>query len=284
MSAPETRVGGRAVRWGPDGLVPAIVVDAADGAVLMLAWMDAEAFEATLATGDVHFHSRSRGRLWRKGETSGNVLRLRSLVLDCDGDAILVAADPRGPTCHRGTRSCFDTEPATQPGPVVTGELGPDQAGAPAADLAADRPGDRAADRPAGAPAGSTGSDVAGTDVQGFAWLEELWTTIASRAADRPDGSYTTRLLDGGVDAVARKVTEEATEVLLAAKDDAVAMTVEGGTAPGPAPERAAPRAATRAALAGETADLLYHTLVLLAERGLSPAEVVAVLKERHRS
>jgi phosphoribosyl-ATP pyrophosphohydrolase/phosphoribosyl-AMP cyclohydrolase len=206
------------VRFGPDGLVPAIVQDVRDGRVLMLAWMDAEALAATLETGDVHFHSRSRDRLWRKGEESGNVLRLVGLDADCDQDALLVTADPIGPTCHRGTRSCFDAD------------------GAPAA---------RA--------------------TQGFAWLEALWSTVAARAAERPAGSYTTSLLDGGVDAVGRKVTEEATEVLLAAKDDAVASS-----------------AATRDALAGEAADLLYHALVLLAERGLPPAAVIDTLRGRH--
>jgi phosphoribosyl-ATP pyrophosphohydrolase/phosphoribosyl-AMP cyclohydrolase len=207
-----------AVRFASDGLVPAVVQDAADGRVLMLAWMDAEALEATMRTGEVHFHSRSRGRLWRKGETSGNVLRLVSIALDCDGDALLVTADPVGPTCHRGTRSCFDPDGAS-----------------------------------------------AERSTQGFAWLETLWSTIASRAAERPAGSYTTSLLDGGVDAVGRKVTEEATEVLLAAKDDAA----------GPSP-------ATRAALAGEAADLLYHTLVLLAERGVIPADALSTLRGRH--
>ena len=212
------------VQFGSDGLAPAIVQDATDGRVLMLAWMDAEALAATLETGDVHFHSRSRDRLWRKGETSGNVLRLRSLATDCDADAILVTADAVGPTCHRGTRSCFD-----------------DDAGAiePAS--------------------------------QDFAWLETLWETIASRAAARPDGSYTARLLDGGVDAVGRKVTEEATEVLVAAKNDAIA---EAATAP---------REATRAALSGEVADLLYHALVLLAERDVPPSDVIAVLRSRHQ-
>ena len=97
-----------AIAWGPDGLVPAVVQDERDGRVLMLAWMDREALDATLSTGEVHFHSRSRGRLWKKGETSGNVLRLRAISADCDGDSLLIAADPVGPTCHRGTRSCFD--------------------------------------------------------------------------------------------------------------------------------------------------------------------------------
>lgn len=209
--------------WGPDGLVPAIVQDGADGRVLMLAWMDAEALDATLDTGDVHFHSRSRDELWRKGATSGNVLRLRDLALDCDGDALLLRVDPQGPTCHRGTRSCFDPE---------------------------------------GAPPERTS--------QGLAWLETLWSTIAERAASRPPGSYTAALLDGGVDTVSRKVTEEATEVLLAAKDDAAAEATGSD------------RAETREALAGETADLLYHALVLLAERGLAPSAVIEVLRARH--
>ena len=209
--------------WGPDGLVPAIVQDAADGQVLMLAWMDAEALDATIETGEVHFHSRSRDELWRKGATSGNVLRLRDLALDCDGDAILLEVDPHGPTCHRGTRSCFDAD---------------------------------------GAPPERT--------TQGLAWLETLWSTIAERAAARPPGSYTASLLDGGVDAVSRKVTEEATEVLLAAKDDAAAEAAGSD------------RGATREALAGETADLLYHSLVLLAERGLAPSAVIDALRARH--
>ncbi len=211
------------VAWG-DGLAAGVVQDVADGRVLMVGWLDAEALAATLATGEVHFHSRSRGRLWRKGESSGHVLRLRSLALDCDGDALLLGVDPDGPTCHRGVRSCFDADGA-----------------------------------PASAPA-----------VQGFAWLEALWATIASRTAERPPGSYTTRLFEGGVDLAGRKVAEEATEVLLAAKNDEAA-------------ERAkADRSETGRLLAGEAADLAYHALVLLAERGLAPADVLAVLQERH--
>lgn len=206
------------VAFPASALVPAVVQDATDGRVLMLAYMDAEALAATIETGDAHFHSRSRDRLWRKGETSGNTLRVVALAADCDGDALLVTVEPAGPTCHRETRSCFD---------------------------------------PDGAPAEGT--------TQGFVWLETLWATIQDRAATRPPGSYTTTLLDGGVDAVGRKVTEEATEVLLAAKDDAVASTI-----------------GTRDALTGEAADLLFHALVLLAERDLAPSDVIATLRHRH--
>ena len=235
------------VRWGHDGLVPVIVQDAADGRVLMLAHANAEALAATLATGEVHFFSRSRGRLWRKGETSGNVLRLRGLALDCDGDALLATVEPAGPACHRGTRSCFDPDGAP------AGAMAPDPApaSAPVASPAAASP------RPAHLE-------------QGFDWLETLWSTIADRAATRPAGSYTARLLAAGVDGPARKVAEEATEVLMAAKDDAVAEAA------------GADRAASRAALAGEVADLLYHALVLLAERGLPPAAVIDRLRQRH--
>ena len=192
------------VRFGPDGLAPAVIQDVADGRVLMVGYMDAEALAATTTTREVHFHSRSRGRLWRKGETTGHVLRLVDWAVDCDGDALLVTVDPVGPTCHRDTRSCFDS------------------AGAPA---------ERAS--------------------QGFAWLETLWSTIAARAAERPAGSYTTSLL--------------------AAKDDAAAETA------------ATDRMAGQIALAGESADLLYHLLVLLAERDTSPAPVIDALRERHR-
>jgi phosphoribosyl-ATP pyrophosphohydrolase/phosphoribosyl-AMP cyclohydrolase len=219
------------VAFEADGLVPAVIQDSADGRVLMLGYMDAEALAATMATGEVHFHSRSRDRLWRKGETSGNVLRVVGLATDCDADALLVSVEPAGPTCHRGTRSCFDT---------------------------------------AGAPAG-THPPMPMVGTQGFAWLETLWDTIAERAARRPAGSYTAQLLDGGVDAAGRKVTEEATELLLAAKDDAAAEA------------SGADRAGSRAALANEAADLFFHALVLLAERGLAPEAVITTLKSRHR-
>jgi phosphoribosyl-ATP pyrophosphohydrolase/phosphoribosyl-AMP cyclohydrolase len=212
-----------AVRWDGTGLVAGVVQDVADGRVLMVGWLDEEALSATLGTGEVHFHSRSRGRLWRKGESSGNVLRLRTLAVDCDGDALLLGVEPAGPTCHREVRSCFDAD------------------GSPAA------------------PA-----------TQGFAWLESLWATIAQRAATRPPGSYTVELLDGGVDLAGRKVAEEATEVLLAAKND---ETVEAA---------GADRTATRDLLAGEAGDLLYHALVLLAERGTEPRAVLEVLRGRH--
>lgn len=93
--------------FNEDGLIPAIVQNAADGAVLMMAWMDAEALRLTQATGEVHFWSRSRGQLWRKGETSGNILTVEEIRADCDADALLLRVRAAGPACHTGARSCF---------------------------------------------------------------------------------------------------------------------------------------------------------------------------------
>lgn len=101
-----------AVRFDHRGLVPAIVQDAATGSVLMLAWMDREAIDATEATGEVHFHSRSRDALWKKGETSGNTLHAVSVAVDCDGDALLIRAHPKGPICHTGTATCWGDDEA----------------------------------------------------------------------------------------------------------------------------------------------------------------------------
>ena len=177
----------------------------------------------------MHFHSRSRGRLWRKGETSGNVLGVVSASLDCDGDAILWTVTPTGPACHTGTRSCFDDDDARPTGPRHGGDARPRAS-----------PGSRRSGRPS--------TSAPGCD---------------------PTGSYTTRLLDAGVDLPARKVAEEAVEVLMAAKDDAVAQAT-GDPARDQGP------------LAGEMGDLLYHLLVLCAERGLPPSEVLGVLRARH--
>jgi len=101
-----------AIRFDHRGLVPAIIQDAATGSVLMLAWMDREAIDATEATGQVHFHSRSRDALWKKGETSGNTLHAVSVAVDCDGDALLIRAHPKGPICHTGTATCWGDDDA----------------------------------------------------------------------------------------------------------------------------------------------------------------------------
>jgi phosphoribosyl-ATP pyrophosphohydrolase/phosphoribosyl-AMP cyclohydrolase len=190
--------------WGKGGgLLPAIVQDADSLRVLMLGYMNAEALEATRESGKVTFWSRSKGRLWTKGETSGHVLSLVSVDLDCDGDTLLVLARPHGPTCHLQRPSCF---------PAAPGSV-----------------------------------------------LAELSALVRAREAERPEGSYTTRLFAEGVRRIAQKVGEEGVETALSAvaeQDDA---------------------------LLGEAADLVFHLLVLLRARGLGLAELEATLARRRR-
>ncbi len=187
-----------------DGLVPAVVQDAATRRVLMLAYMNREAVEKTRATGLVTFWSRSRGALWTKGETSGHTLRLRALYLDCDGDALLALADPSGPTCHTGAVSCFDAD-------------------------------------------------------AGLGSLAELDRTIRQRLEGGGPASYVRTLAAQGADRIAQKVGEEAVEVVIASKND------------------------DDEALVGEAADLVFHLLVLLQQRGLGLSDVAAVLDARRR-
>jgi phosphoribosyl-ATP pyrophosphohydrolase/phosphoribosyl-AMP cyclohydrolase len=208
-----------------DGLVAAIVTHADDGRVLMLGYMNRDALAATLASRKITFFSRSKQRLWQKGESSGHTLELRSLRVDCDGDALLLGAVPRGPTCHTGTSSCFFK-------PV---ELGPDE--------------------PAWANE-DDGPTPART-------LDSLWQTILDRKAGRgmtnaQGKSYVRSLLDAGVVKIDEKLREEAAELGVALREES--------------DER----------VASEAADLLFHALVGLAARDLSPEDVAAVLRQRH--
>lgn len=200
-----------------DGLLPAIVQDADSLRVLMVGYMDRDALVATLHKRLVTFYSRSKRRLWTKGETSGHVLELVGVQTDCDSDALLVLARPRGPTCHLLRPSCFPDAPAradAEAAPAPTAEVG---------------------------------------------FLGELDALVATRARERPEGSYTTRLFESGVRRIAQKVGEEGVETALAgvAQNDAQ--------------------------LLGEAADLVYHLVVLLHSRGLSLADAVDVLEQRHR-
>ena len=188
-----------------DGLLPAIVQHWLTGEVLMLGYMNADALAETQRSGHVTFWSRSKQRLWTKGESSGHVLALKSIRIDCDADTLLVQAEPHGPTCHNGTSSCF--------GEGVQPPLG---------------------------------------------FLAELDALVAQRHTERPQGSYTTRLFDGGIRRIAQKVGEEGVETALAA----VAQDDDE--------------------LLGEAADLLFHLTVLLRARGLSLADAVDVLARRH--
>jgi phosphoribosyl-ATP pyrophosphohydrolase/phosphoribosyl-AMP cyclohydrolase len=169
------------IRFDDRGLAPCVVQDARTGEVLTLAYMNDEALRLTRETGETHFFSRSRDALWHKGETSGNVQRVRQLRFDCDADAIVALVELAGPACHTGQRSCFYRELGGSADPA------PDAPPAPG--------------EPAPAP---------------FEALPELERTLASRRDERPEGSYTVELLDDPA-RVGEKVREEADEVARAA-------------------------------------------------------------------
>ncbi len=187
------------------GLVPAVVQDANDGAVLMLGFMNEEAYRLTLRDREVVFWSRSKQRLWKKGETSGNILDLVSMEPDCDSDALLVKAIPRGPVCHTGERSCFK------------------------------------------------GSEPAGA----YVVLDKLVSTIRRRKKELPEKSYTADLFKRGVLSIGQKVGEEGVELALAAQYQDKKRCIE------------------------ESADLLYHTLVLLEAKEIGFDQVLDELRTR---
>lgn len=191
-----------------DGLVPAIVQDFQSSQVLMLGYMNPEALEKTLETENVTFFSRTKSRLWTKGETSGNVLQLKNISLDCDNDTLLVLVNPVGPTCHTGTTTCFDADEQ---------------------------------------------------EASQMVWLHQLESLLAERKNADPDSSYTASLYARGTKRISQKVGEEGVEVALAATSG------------------------DKAELVCESADLIYHLLVLLQDQGLSMNDVINKLKERHK-
>lgn len=194
------------VQFDDRGLVPVIVQDGDTREVLMLAYMNRESLTLTLEKGETYFYSRSRGEIWHKGETSGNLQSVRRVRLDCDFDTLLVEVTPEGPACHKGTYSCFEVEP----------------------------------------------------QFDGF--LKRLFELIEDRKKSRPEGSYTTYLFNSGLDKILKKVGEEATEMIVASKNQ---QTDE---------------------LVAEASDLIYHLMVLLVERGVSLEEITRELKNRHAS
>jgi phosphoribosyl-AMP cyclohydrolase / phosphoribosyl-ATP pyrophosphohydrolase len=169
-----------AVKFGADGLVPVVTQESLSGDVLMVAYANREALERTLSTGLAHYFSRSRGRLWQKGETSSHVQRITEVRLDCDGDTLLYRVEQTGPACHTGARTCFST---------VIGRAG-----------------------------GQT--DPGPEDDPGSHVLSRLDRTIADRALTKPSSSYTAQLLAGGVGKISQKVGEEAVEVVVAANSE----------------------------------------------------------------
>lgn len=201
------------LNFSMNGLLPVVVQHHVSGQVLMVGFADSAAVQKTLETGHAWFFSRSRQRLWEKGETSGNFLNIKSVRVDCDEDALVYVCEPLGPTCHTGEPSCFYR---------TLGEL----------------------------PMSETSGEAAA----------HLFETIRARQhSGDPESSYVARLLAQGVDRVAKKVGEEATEVVIAAKNT------------------------DREEVAREVADLWFHTFILLAQQGMTPEDVWTVLELRRR-
>ena len=190
----------------PDGLLPAIVQDATTKTVLMLGYMNEEALQHTQASGKVTFFSRSKQRLWTKGEESGHFLNLVSLKADCDHDTLLIQVEPQGPTCHKGTDSCWGEE-----------------------------------------------------NKASYGFLTELENTITQRKAADNDDSYVASLFRKGINKIAQKVGEEAVETVIEAKDNDEALFLN------------------------ESADLLFHYLILLQAKGYQLSDIVRTLEERKR-
>ena len=197
------------IKFDERGLVHAIVAEAGTGKVLTLAYMNRESLGISMREGRTCFWSRSRGELWRKGETSGNVQHIVEIIADCDRDALLVLVNKDGPACHLGTDSCFTA-------PVYISE-----------------------------------SESAFS-------LEGLYGLLQGRKRDMPEGSYTSYLFEKGLDKILKKVGEECTEVIIAAKAEDKRETIY------------------------EIADLAYHVMVLMVEAGISLDEVRAELASRH--
>ncbi|WP_010630439.1 bifunctional phosphoribosyl-AMP cyclohydrolase/phosphoribosyl-ATP diphosphatase HisIE [Sporolactobacillus vineae] len=204
------------VKFDEKGLVPAVIQDAQSKEILMVAYMNKESLEKSLETGETWFFSRSRQKLWHKGETSGNTQKIIDWALDCDADTLLLKVNPAGPACHTGTYSCFRDEKSDKQEAVQSGS-----------------------DR--------------------FGILAELEHVIAKREAERPEGTYTTYLFNEGIDKILKKIGEETSEVIIAAKN----------------------RSAEE--LEWEVSDVIYHTLVMLREQNVGFDRVLHVLEKRHR-
>lgn len=231
------------IKWNEQGLIPAVIQDAHNKKVLMLGYMNEESLGKTLETGKTWFYSRSRQQLWNKGETSGHFQYVKSVSYDCDGDTLLVQVEQVGVACHTGANSCFYRE---LPCNVIKGGNAADAVEQTSALV-------QAVDSDS-----LDSTDIDGLDGTDAAILTQLFALIKQRQRELPEGSYTTYLFNKGTDKILKKIGEEAAEIIIAAKG------------------------VDNAEVVYETGDLLYHVLVLLAQKDIQLEDVWAELAKRH--
>lgn len=238
------------LKFNADGLIPAIIQDSRNGQVLMMAYMNRESLEKTLQSGQTWFFSRSRQKLWHKGETSGHTQKVEEVFFDCDADTLLIKVEQHGAACHEGYYSCFHYRLDPSGGVAIVGDLAFNPNMVYGKD--AKRPliqEDKAGNVCPVCPDDPTGCRV----------MEDLYDLIADRKQQRPSGAYTSYLFDKGLDKILKKVGEESAELIIGAKNHIHQEVVY------------------------EAADLLYHVLVLLAEQNIHLRDVMAELQRRRQ-
>ncbi len=201
------------IKYDEKGLIPAIIQDSSNNEVLMMAYMNEESLNKTLASGYTWFFSRSRQQLWMKGESSGNTQKVEQILYDCDEDTLLIKVKPAGPACHTGNYSCFYRD--------------------------------------------LQGEEIDTSIPFQINILQELYQIILSRQQEMPEGSYTSYLFQEGIDKILKKVGEESAEVIIAAKNQEKSEVVY------------------------ETADLIYHLLVMMVEQGIKLSDIYKELRSR---
>jgi len=238
------------IKFDKDGLIPAVIQDARTYDVLMVAWMNRDAIEKTITTGHTWFWSRSRQKLWQKGETSGHVQMVDEIYHDCDADTLLIRVNQVGAACHEGYRSCFHYRMDPTSGVAIVGELAFDP------DVAYGRK-----PPPGAGEVGDSGRRVLSEEEfqATCGVLEMLCALIKDRKQNRPTGAYTTYLFDKGLDKILKKVGEETIEVIVSAKNN------------------------IREEVISEAADLFFHVLVLLVEKNVHLDDVLRELQARRK-
>ncbi len=232
------------IKFDEKGLVPAIVQDVRTGQVLMLAYMNAESLEKTLSSGETWFWSRSRQKLWHKGETSGHTQKVDEILFDCDADALLVRVEQTNACCHEGYYSCFHYKMSPQ-GVAIVGDLAFDP--------------NQVYGKLARREAAATEQPVVCERCEPCEVLSELFQVIQMRKQLRPPGAYTSYLFDKGIDKILKKIGEETAEVIVGAKNN------------------------NRSEIVFEVSDLIYHLLVMLAEKNIDLREVLDELESRRK-